>query len=125
MQLAPLICVSDVRTSSRWYEELLGLSSGHGGDEYERLNSGDRLVLQLHKWDVEHLHGPLGDPSLKPCGNGVVLWFELEDFQAAVERAQAMKAEFIRPSQVSENGNQECWLRDLEGYTVVLTSPPP
>ena len=70
MKLAPLICVRDVESSSRWYQDLLGLTSGHGGTEYERLNDGDRLVLQLHQWEIEHHHGPLGDPSLKPYGNG-------------------------------------------------------
>src|SRR5690348_7193943 len=125
MMLAPLICVSDVEESSRWYQKLLGLVSGHGGKEYERLNSDDGLVLQLHKWEVEHHHGPLGDPESKPYGNGVVLWFELQDFNQAVERATAMKVEIIRPARLSENGNWEFWIRDLEGYMVVLTSPLP
>ena len=125
MKLAPLICVRDVESSSRWYQELLGLTSGHGGTEYERLNDGDRLVLQLHQWEIEHHHGPLGDPAIKPYGNGVILWFELEEFHAAVARAAAMNVQVLRPSQLSENGNWEYWLRDTEGYTVVLTSPLP
>jgi catechol 2,3-dioxygenase-like lactoylglutathione lyase family enzyme len=125
MHLAPLICVSDVEASSRWYQELLGCTSGHGGSNYERLNDGDRLVLQLHKWEVEHDHGPLGDPSLRPYGNGVVLWFELTDFDAAVDRAATMKVEILKERRWSENGNWELWLRDPEGYAVVLTSPLP
>jgi len=125
MLLAPLICVRDVEQSSRWYQKLLGLVSGHGGKEYERLNSENRLVLQLHKWEAEHHHGPLGDPALKPYGNGVVLWFELQDFNEAVKRATAMNVEVIRPAQLSENGNWEFWIRDSEGYMVVLTSPLP
>jgi len=123
MLLAPLICVRDVEQSSRWYQKLLGLVSGHGGKEYERLNTENRLVLQLHKWEAEHHHGPLGDPALKPYGNGVVLWFELQDFTDAVQRATAMNVEVIRPAQLSENGNWEFWIRDPEGYMVVLTSP--
>ena len=123
MMLAPLICVRDVEQSSRWYQKLLGLVSGHGGKEYERLNTENRLVLQLHKWEAEHHHGPLGDPALKPYGNGVVLWFELQDFTDAVQRATAMNVEVIRPAQLSENGNWEFWIRDPEGYMVVLTSP--
>jgi extradiol dioxygenase family protein len=125
MHLAPLICVRSVSACSLWYQELLGLTSGHGGEEYERLNAGNRLLLQLHKWEAEHHHGPLGDALIKPYGNGVILWFELEDFHAAVLRAQTMKVEVLRPSQISQNGNWEYWLRDLEGYTVVLTSPLP
>ena len=125
MQLAPLICVRDVEASSRWYQQLLGCESGHGGPEYERLNSNGRLVLQLHKWEVEHHHGPLGDPELKPYGNGVLLWFELEEFDAAVKRADQMGVEVVNPSHLSENGNFEFWLRDPDGYSVVLTSPLP
>ncbi|RZJ07425.1 MAG: VOC family protein [Rubrivivax sp.] len=125
MQLAPLICVDDVCASSRWYQRLLGACGGHGGNEYERLNDAEgRLVLQLHRWEVEHHHGPLGDPALAH-GNGVLLWFELQDFDAAAARAESLGAEIIRPRQFSENGNWELWLRDPDGYAVVLTSPLP
>ena len=125
MKLAPLICVQDVEASSRWYQELFGVTSGHGGTDYERLIDGDKLILQLHQWEVEHHHGPLGDSAFKAYGNGVVLWFELEDFHPAVARAEAMNVHVLRPSQLSENGNWEYWLQDNEGYTVVLTSPLP
>lgn len=125
MQLATLICVRDVEATSRWYQQLLGCESGHGGSEYERLNFNGRLVLQLHKWEVEHHHGPLGDPESKPYGNGVLLWFELEEFDAAVLRAEQMHVEVVKPRCFSENGNFEFWLRDPDGYSVVLTSPLP
>lgn len=93
--------------------------------EYERLNYQGRLILQLHQWEVEHHHGPLGDPDIKPYGNGVLLWFELQEFDAAVARAQQMQVEVVKASHLSENGNYECWLRDPDGYTLVLTSPLP
>ncbi|MEJ1972550.1 MAG: VOC family protein [Lacunisphaera sp.] len=124
MNLAPLICVDDVEASSRWYQELLGCESGHGGTAYERLNFRGRLVLQLHQWEVEHHHGRLGDPALKHS-NGVLLWFELEDFDAAVQRAERLKVTVVKPRYRSENENFEFWLRDPDGYLVVLTSPLP
>jgi len=124
VKLAPLICVADVEASSAWYCCLLGCASGHGGAHYERLNDGDRLVLQLHRWDVEHHHGPLGDPAL-PHGNGLLLWFELADLDAAVARAEAMAVKVDRPLAWSENGNREYWIRDPDGYSVVLTDPLP
>jgi extradiol dioxygenase family protein len=125
MQLAPLVCVHDVESSSLWYQRLLGCESGHGGSKYERLNSNGRLILQLHDWHEEHQHGRLGDPQLRPYGNGVLLWFELEDYEAAVQRAAQMQVEVVKPSHLSENLNCECWLRDPDGYMVVLTSPLP
>jgi hypothetical protein len=33
---------------------------------------------------------PSGNPKLKPYGNGVLLWFEIEDFDAAVARAKVL-----------------------------------
>ena len=105
MHLAPLICVRDVQATSTWYQQLLGCTSGHGGDEYERLVSGSQLILQLHRWDVDHDHGPLGDPHLRPYGNGVLLWFELDDFDAAVRRAGDLEVETLKERRLSENGN--------------------
>ena len=94
------------------------------GDRSTSGSSGaGRLILQLHRWDVEHQHGPIGDPNLRPYGNGVLLWFELDDFDAAVARADEMKADIIKPRHRSENAHWECWLRDPEGYTLVLASP--
>jgi TetR/AcrR family transcriptional repressor of nem operon len=43
----------------------------------------------------------------------------------AVRRAADMKVTTIKKSHLSENGNWECWMRDPDGYTVVLTSPLP
>jgi catechol 2,3-dioxygenase-like lactoylglutathione lyase family enzyme len=129
MRPQPLIVVSDVEASSRWYQYLFGCQSAHGGKEYERLMSNDTLVLQLHHWEVEHDHGPLGDPHAKPYGNGVLLWFEVDDFDAAVARATELKAEIVLPPHRNPpDGNggpnhREIWLRDLDGYTVVLASP--
>lgn len=56
VRLRPMLQVSDVAVASRWYQEVLGLTSGHGGDEFEMLLSGDEFVLQLHRLDA-HEHG--------------------------------------------------------------------
>ncbi|HWE83559.1 MAG TPA: VOC family protein [Terracidiphilus sp.] len=129
MQPQPLICVSDVEASSRWYQRLLGLHSNHGGPAYEQLVSGGRLILQLHSFQVEHHHGAIGDPHDKPYGNGVLLWFEVENFDAVLERAQQMNVEIVlprhrNPLEGSGGPNHwECWMRDPDGYGVVVASP--
>ncbi len=129
MRPQPLICVRDVEASSRWYQQLLGCESAHGGREYERLVSNGRLILQLHDWEVDHDHGRIGDPQSRPYGNGVLLWFEVDDFDAAAARAVALQAEIVLPRHRNPPDGDggpnhwEIWLRDPDGYTVVLASP--
>ena len=86
--------------------------------------------MQLHHWDVEHHHGPIGDPEL-PVGNGVLVWFgDVGDFDGVVERASTMGAVTVRaphrnPSSGEGNGpaHREVWIKDLDGYIVVVASP--
>jgi len=128
MRPQPLIAVADVEATSRFYQKLLGCVSAHGGPDYERLERDGRLVMQLHHWLVEHDHGPIGDPDL-PHGNGVLLWFEIDDFDAAMERVRELQPPIVMPKHRNPpdgNGGPnhwECWLRDPNGYTVVLSSP--
>lgn len=129
MRPQPLLAVVDVEASSRWYQRLLGCRSDHGGTEYERLVDDGRLILQLHDLEIDHEHGTIGDPD-QVRGNGVLLWFEIDDFDAAVERAGALGAEIVLPvhrnppeGEPGGPAHRELWLRDLDGYTVVLASP--
>jgi hypothetical protein len=93
------------------------------------LVANNALILQLHSFMVDHHHGPIGDPLDKPYGNGVLLWFEIDDFDSATARAAEMAAEVVLPRHRNPpdgNGGPnhwELWLRDLDGYTVVLASP--
>jgi len=120
----PLLYVRDVPASSAWYCALLGATSGHGGDEYERVMSGNDFILQLHSWDDDHHHGTPGDPDAA-VGNGVIAWFALDDFDAAVTRATTLQATVVRAPHRNPNANQmEIWLRDPDGYLVVIAGPP-
>ena len=65
-EYSPILFTVFVNTPDSPYQRLLDCQSAHGGAEYERLVSSGKLVLQLHKWDVEHHHGPIGDPKHKP-----------------------------------------------------------
>jgi catechol 2,3-dioxygenase-like lactoylglutathione lyase family enzyme len=129
MRPQPLLVVRDVEATSRFYQKLLGARSDHGGPEYERLLDGaGKLIMQLHHWEVDHHHGHIGDPTL-PIGNGVLVWFEIDDFDAAVARATALGAKVVLPPHRNppegDGGpdHREIWLRDPDGYTVVLASP--
>ena len=126
-----LITVRDVEASSKWYQELLGLESGHGGPEYERLLSAGKLVLQLHNQQTTHHHGRIDDPAANSRGNGVLLWFgDVAAFDDVVDRAEQLAATIVRdphrnPPKGEGNGpsHRELWITDPDGYTVVVASP--
>jgi len=126
VQAQPLIAVRNVRASSQWYSELLGLNASpeHPHREfYDRLFSCGRIVLQLHAWDHGH-HPNLVNRAAAPSGHGLLLWFMVEDFKAAADRARHLGAEIIEDAHVNPAPNQwEIWLRDLDGYVVVVAGP--
>ena len=123
MQPQPLIAVSDVEASSRWYQAVLGAESGHGGPEYEQVVCQGKMVLQLHHWDA-HEHPHLGNPHSNPYGNGALLWFQTDQFDAAVGRAIALGADMLEAPKVNPSANhREFWLRDPDGYVVVIAGP--
>jgi catechol 2,3-dioxygenase-like lactoylglutathione lyase family enzyme len=116
----PLLAVRDVPASSRWYQNVLGAESGHGGDEYERLVVGDQPILQLHAIEEDHHHGGFATPGV-PLGNGVAVWFEVEELDAAIGRIRKGGATVVTDVHVNPNaGHREIWLRDPDGYLVVL-----
>ena len=121
-----LIAVRDVRASSGWYAKLLGADSlpdHEHRDVYDRLTASGRLILQLHAWDEED-HPNLVNRTAAPLAHGVVLWFQLDDFDAAVERARTLKAEVIEGPFVNPAPqHREMWLHDPDGYVVVISSP--
>jgi catechol 2,3-dioxygenase-like lactoylglutathione lyase family enzyme len=126
VQAQPLIAVRDVRASSRWYAELLGadaLPEHKHRNLYDRITVTGRLVLQLHAWDDEQ-HPNLVNRDAAPAGHGVLLCFEVNDFDAAVERVRRLEAEIILEPHVNPAPNhREIWLRDQDGYVVVIASP--
>jgi catechol 2,3-dioxygenase-like lactoylglutathione lyase family enzyme len=121
----PLIAVRDVKTSSAWYQALLGTESLPDHPHrlvYDRLMSGDELILQLHAWEAEE-HPNLMERDKAPVGHGVLVWFEVDDFDAAVERARKLRATVVSEPHVNPNPqHREMWLRDPDGYYVVLAS---
>ena len=123
MRPQPLITVGDVPASSQWYQSVLGLRSGHGGAEYEQLfNTAGVLVLQLHHWDA-HDHVLLGDESVPIRGNGSIVWFETDDFGDVLRRVDEHHAEIAEgPLENLLAQHREIWLRDLDGYIVVVAS---
>jgi catechol 2,3-dioxygenase-like lactoylglutathione lyase family enzyme len=118
-----MIAVTDVAAASRWYQQVLGASSGHGGAEYEQLLVDGQLIMQLHHRGTGHHHGTIGTPG-QPAGNGVALWFEAADFDLAIGRIRAAGVQIVTDVHVNPNaGHREIWIRDPDGYLVVVAEP--
>jgi hypothetical protein len=53
-----------------------------------------------------------------------VLWFQVEDFDAAVIRAGELNADVIEGPHINPAPqHREMWLRDPDGFVVVIASP--
>jgi catechol 2,3-dioxygenase-like lactoylglutathione lyase family enzyme len=126
VEAQPLIAVRDVRASSRWYARLFAADSlpDHAHrDFYDRVFSSGRLILQLHAWDEEQ-HPNLVNANAAPPGHGVLLWFQVNDFDSTVDRARELGAEVVQEPRVNPAPqHREIWLRDPDGYVVVIASP--
>jgi catechol 2,3-dioxygenase-like lactoylglutathione lyase family enzyme len=129
MHVVPMLQVADIPAASQWYQRVIGLVSGHGGDEFEMLFAGEPfaspLLLQLHRWEA-HEHGGLGSPDL-PVGNGSSLWFEVAD-QAALDAAWGRVVDggvdvLAAPSWNPLAHHHEFAVRDPDGYVSVLHTP--
>ena len=121
----PLIAVRDLPASRRWYKQLLGVSGlpeHEHRDSYDQMLCDGRMILQLHAWDEEE-HPNLENADSAPVGHGVLLWFEVDDFDAVVERAVSLNAQIVEEPHVNPNsGHREIWMRDPDGYFVVVAS---
>ena len=124
----PILAVRDVQVSARWYARILGSAEPTGSPPsdhdhlYRRIYVADELVLQLHAWDEED-HPNLVDRDRAPVGHGVLIWFEVDDYGAAAARARAIGVHEIEEIYNPSAHHRELWLRDPDGYVVVLASP--
>lgn len=116
-----IIAVKDIAESSRWYQQLLGCKSAHGGDTFEILTDEDgTVVLCLHKW-AAHGHPTMKNPAITP-GNGLILFFRVTDLENKWKHAQRLKAVVEEPPHINHNsGRNEFSIRDLDGYYVSVT----
>ena len=123
----PIIGVSDVTRSAAWYMQLLEAQQTHpGGKIFDQiLDTDDTVLLCLHHWGPS---GPQGDhnwPTLsnptEGGENGLLLWFVVNDFDAAWERAQILGAPVEEePNTDNGTGMRTFVIRDLDGYHVAV-----
>ncbi|MEJ2237072.1 MAG: VOC family protein [Gemmatimonadales bacterium] len=124
----PIIAVADVKQSTSWYLALLQAKENHPGATAfnQILDSDDTILLCLHHWGPsgprgDHAWPSLADPKEGQVGNGLLLWFVVDDFDEAWRRAQEMGATIDEsPNTDNGTGMRAFVVRDPEGYYVTV-----
>jgi len=119
-----IIGVSNVSRSFRWYQSLLGLPETlPAHDDFGQLVDEDGTVLLcLHQWGA-HDHPPLSSPDRAQPGNGLLLFFRVDDFDRALLRARALVDRLEEEPHLNPGpGTMEFSLRDPDGYYVSVSA---
>ncbi len=119
-----IIGVKDVPGSFKWYQSLFGLSeTAPGHADFGQIRDADGTVLLcLHQWGT-HEHPSLMSPDTAPPGNGLLLFFRIDDFDAALMRARALASRLDEEPHLNPSTQtQEFSLRDPDGYYVTLSA---
>jgi catechol 2,3-dioxygenase-like lactoylglutathione lyase family enzyme len=119
-----IIGVADVSRSFRWYQSLFGQAPTRPAHEwFGQIVDGDGTVLLcLHQWGA-HDHPTLASPGRAEPGNGLLLFFRVDDFDDALLRARALADRFEEEPAMNPNtGTPEFALRDPDGYYVMVSA---
>jgi catechol 2,3-dioxygenase-like lactoylglutathione lyase family enzyme len=119
-----IIGVSDVPSSFKWYQSLFGQPETAPAHSYfgQILDSDGTVLLCLHQWGA-HEHPTLTSPDNATPGNGLLLFFRVDDFDMSLKRAHALVTRLEEEPHVNPaTGTQEFALRDPDGYYVMISS---
>jgi catechol 2,3-dioxygenase-like lactoylglutathione lyase family enzyme len=119
-----IIGVADVPRSCKWYQSLLGLpETAPAHDDFGQiLDSDGTVLLCLHQWGA-HEHPSLTSPDYAEPGNGLLLFFRIDNFDVALPRARALVSRLEEEPHVNPNtGAAEFSLRDPDGYYVTISA---
>jgi len=119
-----IIGVKDVPASFKWYQSLFGQPETRPSHDYfgQLLDADGTVLLCLHQWG-EHGHPSLTSPDNGPAGNGLLLFFRIDDYDDALKRARALVARFEEEPHLNPNTKtMEFSLRDPDGYYVTVSA---
>jgi catechol 2,3-dioxygenase-like lactoylglutathione lyase family enzyme len=122
-----IIGVADVVRSFNWYQSLLGLPEPAPAHDYfaQIVDPDGTVLLCLHAWGA-HEHPSLTSPDAARPGNGLLLFFRVDDFDAALPRARALVGRLEEEPHLNPNTRtMEFSLRDPDGYYVSISALDP
>src|ERR1700747_673314 len=99
-----IIGVADAPQSFKWYQSVLGLAeAGPAHDYFGQIVDADGTVLLcLHAWGA-HEHPSLTSPDAAQPGHGLLLFFRVDDLDAALPRARALARRLDEEPHVNPN----------------------
>ena len=119
-----IIGVVHVADSLKWYQSLLGLKETSPAHDFwaQVLDADGTVLLCLHEWGA-HEHPTLTTPDAATPGNGLLLFFRVDDFELALSRARALVDRLeVEPQLNPATGTMEFALRDPDGYYVMISA---
>jgi len=119
-----IIGVSDVAGSFKWYQPLLGQpETPPAHDDFGQiLDSDGTVLLCLHEWGAHERPSLMSPDHAKP-GNGLLLFFRVDDFDMALPRARALVTRLEEEPHINLNTRtMEFSLRDPDGYYVTISA---
>ncbi|AGP37554.1 glyoxalase [Sorangium cellulosum] len=119
-----IIGVADVTRSFNWYQTLFGQPESSPAHDYfgQILDTDGTVLLCLHKWG-SHEHPTLVSPDRADPGNGLLLFFRVDDFDEALSRARTLVGRLEEEPQTNPaTGTREFALRDPDGYYVMVSA---
>lgn len=119
-----IIGVDDVAGSFKWYQSLLGQPETSPAHDYfgQILDADGTVLLCLHQWGA-HEHPSLTSPDPGMPGNGLLLFFRVDDFDLALPRARGLATRFVEEPHLNPNtGTMEFSLQDPDGYYVTISA---
>ena len=119
-----IIGATDVPSSFKWYQTLFGQRETGPAHDYwgQILDEDGTVLLCLHQWGA-HEHPSLASPDTATPGNGLLLFFRVDDFDASLTRARTLVARLEEePSLNTRTETMEFSLRDPDGYYVTISA---
>ncbi len=126
-RLWTIIGVKDVANSVSWYQTLLGLPKTAPEHDFfgQIVDEDGTVLLCLHSWGG-HDHPSLSSPTRAEPGNGLLLFFRVDDLETSLANARNLVEQLDEePNLNSSTGTREFSLRDPDGYYITISALNP
>lgn len=119
-----IIGVRDVPASTTWYQSLFGQRAMPPAHDHfgQILDEDGTVLICLHRWGA-HDHPTLMSPDEATPGNGLLLFFRVDDYDGALKRARRLVDRLAEEPHLNPNTQtSEFSLRDPDGYYVTISA---